>query len=64
MIVIKQAVDIEVLMNSESVEGAYYLVTTKIDHESSLTWTCTCPNFGKTQSDCKHIKNARIELRL
>lgn len=53
-IILKQVMKGELLVPSESCEGAYYLVKYNDD-----TWTCTCPVTNKAgKKTCKHIERA------
>lgn len=50
VIIIHKRVEINALVPSESVEGAFYRVQCD-DGE----WTCSCPDHRKRKHHCKHI---------
>lgn len=56
MELIEKIIKIRVIVESESMEGAFYLVECE-DNK----WTCTCPDATKRNRDCKHIQQAKQE---
>ena len=61
MQVIKRHVELEVLVPSQSVEGASYSVKYNSTLEDGV-WSCTCPAFKHGKGEyCKHIEEVRQE---
>jgi hypothetical protein len=58
MEVIEKIIKLKALVPSESQEGAFYIV----DYDGT-DWTCTCPDHKNRHRDCKHIEEAKGELR-
>lgn len=49
--ILKEIRELEAIVESESREGAYYLVSQDKDG-----WTCSCPDHMGRGSTCKHIR--------
>jgi predicted nucleic acid-binding Zn finger protein len=55
--IIEKEIRFKAMVESESQEGAYYLV------EYNGAWTCTCPDHvNRGGKECKHIREGKTEL--
>lgn len=52
--ILTRIVEIEALVESESMEGAFYKVNCK-----DSKWACTCPSNQRADRQCKHIQEAQ-----
>lgn len=62
VIIRKKVIEVDALVESESIEGAFYLVKNNgIDLDDGY-WSCTCPDHQKRKNSCKHIQAVRNEI--
>lgn len=61
VIILKQKVDVEALVSSDSVPGAFYRVEFGTAQDGDTQWQCSCPDFEKRgdKRACKHIQPVR-----
>ena len=56
--ILKKNIEAELLVDSESTEGAFYMVQLN-EHG----WGCSCLDHQTRKHDCKHIKEAREVIK-
>ena len=57
--IIKKVIEVEAMVESESTEGAFYIVSNDYNE-----WGCTCPHHQQRAVECKHIKAVKREVDL
>lgn len=55
--IVKQIMELEAYVESETTDGVYYLVTCINDE-----WECTCQSFKNRKQICKHIREVKEEI--